>query len=127
MDFGFPNLFYEFPYDRLITRVHHNVKKTPPHQAGVPLYKKNKTVDMIQQSGNLKALANKVNPDDGYILEYEPRKMLFKTDSLGFRNNSNYNGQSFVLVGDSFIAGAANTQEHLLSSVLKNKHKENLI
>jgi hypothetical protein len=125
VDFGFPNLFYEFAYDRLITRIDYNVIKTPPHIPGTPIYKKNKTVDMIQPSGHLRALANKVNPDDGHVLEYEPRKIIFKTDSLGFRNNSNYNAQPFVLVGDSFIAGSANTQKHTLSSVLKDKYKVN--
>ncbi len=46
--------------------------------------------------------------------------MIFKTDSLGFRNDSDYRGQPFILVGDSFVAGSENTQEHTLSSVLKN-------
>ena len=123
VDFGFPNLFYEFPYDRLITRIDRNVKKTPPHTPGTPIYKKNKTIDMIQSAGHLRALANHVNPDDGHILKYESRKIIFKTDSLGFRNNSNYNVQPFVLVGDSFVGGTANTQNHTLSSVLKNKYK----
>ena len=123
VDFGFPNLFYEFAYDRLITRIESDVRKTPPYIPGTPIYKKNKTINMIQASGSLRRLANKVNPDDGHVLQYESRKIIFKTDSLGFRNNSNYNAQPFVLVGDSFIAGTGNTQKHTLSSVLKNKYK----
>jgi hypothetical protein len=32
---------------------------------------------------------------------YEPRDMIFKKDSLGFRNNSDYLSQSFILVTDT--------------------------
>jgi len=113
VDFGFPNFFHWSPYDRLISLT--------PGKA--PIYKKNKSVKMTQPFGNLRALANNYHPDDGHVLEYEPRDIAFKTDSLGFRNDSDYRGQPYILVGDSFVAGTANTQEHTLSSVLKNSYQ----
>jgi hypothetical protein len=35
----------------------------------------------------------------------EPRVVHFRTDSLGYRNDSDYHGQTNVLVGDSFVVG----------------------
>ena len=106
VDYGFPNFFYWRPYDRLITQ----------DSAGLPFYKKNSAMNMVQSYGDLKSYANYRD-----VLEYEPRDMIFKTDSLGFRNKSDYMNQPFVLVGDSFIAGTGITQEHTLSSILKSK------
>ena len=40
----------------------------------------------------------------------EPHEIAYVTDSLGFRNPADYRGQTFVLVGDSFLAGANDTQ-----------------
>ena len=108
VDYGFPNFFHWRPYERLITW----------DSAGSHLYKKNRTVDMVQSFGDLRGYANYRD-----ILEYEPRDMIFKTDSLGFRNNSDYLSQSFILVGDSFIAGSGITQKHTLSSVLKSRYQ----
>jgi len=108
VDYGFPNFFYWRPYERLITS----------DSAESPLYKKNRAVNMVQPFGDLRGYANYND-----ILEYEPRDMIFKTDSLGFRNNSDYLSQSFILVGDSFIAGTGVTQKHLLSSILKSRHQ----
>ncbi|MBK7677011.1 MAG: hypothetical protein IPJ27_20910 [Candidatus Accumulibacter sp.] len=34
----------------------------------------------------------------------EPHEITYVTDSLGFRNPADYRGQTFVLVGDSFLA-----------------------
>ena len=73
---------------------------------------------MIQSFGDLKGYANYRD-----VLEYEPRDMFFKTDSLGFRNNSDYTNQSFALVGDSFIAGTGVTQKHTLSSILRDEYQ----
>jgi hypothetical protein len=52
----------------------------------------------------------------------EPRVVDFYTDGLGFRNRRDYAGQSFVLFGDSFVVGTANTQDAILSEVLTRSH-----
>jgi len=48
----------------------------------------------------------------------EPRHMIFDTDSQGFRNERDYHGQRYVLVGDSFVAGNSNSQPDLLYAQL---------
>jgi hypothetical protein len=48
----------------------------------------------------------------------EPRYMRFDTDSQGFRNERDYHGQRYVLVGDSFVAGNSNSQPDLLYAQL---------
>jgi len=52
----------------------------------------------------------------------EPRRIQFHTDSDGFRNQHDYRGQRYVLVGDSFIAGSSNSQEDMLSAQLLQRH-----
>jgi hypothetical protein len=49
----------------------------------------------------------------------EPHDVVCRTDSDGFRNERDYAGQRYVLVGDSFVAGINNTQEDTLSSQLR--------
>jgi hypothetical protein len=44
----------------------------------------------------------------------EPRDVRFRSDSDGFRNDHDYAGEPWVLVGDSFVAGAGLSQEDLL-------------
>jgi len=52
----------------------------------------------------------------------EPHEITYLTDRLGFRNPSDYHGQKFVLVGDSFVAGANDTQSCLLTEWLRQDH-----
>lgn len=52
----------------------------------------------------------------------EPHEIAYVTDGLGFRNPADYHGQSFVLVGDSFLAGANDTQSCLISEQLRQNH-----
>ncbi len=52
----------------------------------------------------------------------EPRQVRFQTDSIGFRNDSDFENHTVLLVGDSFIAGSGNTQEDLLSTQLKRDY-----
>ncbi|MBL8415732.1 MAG: hypothetical protein JNM42_14940 [Propionivibrio sp.] len=52
----------------------------------------------------------------------EPHEIAYLTDSLGFRNPSDYHGQNLVLVGDSFVAGANDTQSCLISEWLRQSH-----
>lgn len=52
----------------------------------------------------------------------EPHEITYVTDSLGFRNPADYRGQTFVLVGDSFLAGANDTQSCLITEQLRQHH-----
>lgn len=52
----------------------------------------------------------------------EPHEIAYVTDSLGFRNPADYRGQNFVLVGDSFLAGANDTQSCLITEQLRQHH-----
>ena len=74
------------------------------------IYKSNVHLDMPVPHGDLRAMTTEDIA--------EPRYMQFHTDADGFRNERNYHGQRFVLVGDSFIAGVSNSQEDLLVSQL---------
>jgi hypothetical protein len=48
----------------------------------------------------------------------EPRDVTFRTDSEGFRNDSDYALEPWVLVGDSFVVGVGNTQSDILQARL---------
>ncbi len=52
----------------------------------------------------------------------EPRRIQFHTDADGFRNERDYHGQRYVLVGDSFTAGNSNSQEDMLVTQLARDH-----
>lgn len=52
----------------------------------------------------------------------EPRRIVFRTDGAGFRNERDYHGQRYVLVGDSFVAGTGNSHEQVLASQLRANH-----
>ena len=54
-----------------------------------------------------------------WLIWAEPRRVRYKTDSMGFRNDADYHNEPVLLVGDSFIAGSGNTQEDLLSAQLE--------
>jgi hypothetical protein len=83
---------------------------------GLPVYRSNASIKMIQRMGDLKALNVRVDGD------VEPREIEFKTDSLGFRNDADYHNQKYLLVGDSFVVGSGNTQKDMLSSQLRQKY-----
>lgn len=70
--------------------------------------------------GDLHALAVSTDVDP------EPREIVFKTDSFGFRNDDDYDGQPYVLVGDSFVVGAGTTQEETLVSQLRSRYAMDL-
>ena len=48
----------------------------------------------------------------------EPRDVAFHSDSDGFRNDRDYAGEPWVLVGDSFVLGVGTTQAESLQSCL---------
>ncbi|KJR40323.1 hypothetical protein MCHI_003748 [Candidatus Magnetoovum chiemensis] len=80
------------------------------------LYSKNARVEMNERRGDLFALSN------GSI-DIEPalRKIIFKTDSLGFRNNHDYAGdEKYILIGDSFVVGNGVSQQDMLSEQLRS-------
>ena len=52
----------------------------------------------------------------------EPRRVRFLTDGLGFRNQSDYEGHSFVLFGDSFGLGTGGTQGDTIPELLERDH-----
>ncbi len=83
---------------------------------GLPIYVSNARVKMRQPMGDLKALNTGTDGD------VEPREIEFNTDSLGFRNDADYHGQKYLVVGDSFVVGLGNTQQDMLSSQLRQKY-----
>jgi SGNH hydrolase-like domain, acetyltransferase AlgX len=80
-------------------------------------YKKNAHFEMEMPHGDLKALA--VNE----VVTPEPRKVIFHTDSLGFRNSNDYHGQKYLMVGDSFIVGSGTTQNEIITEQLLNEYE----
>ncbi len=84
-------------------------------ELGRKLYKKNADMIFNMPFGDIKAVGNLKD------IDLEPRKIRFKTDSLGFRNNGNYNGEKYVIVGDSFVAANGTDQVDIITTQLKNK------
>jgi hypothetical protein len=83
-------------------------------------YQPNIDADIRMPHGDLVAL----DPNFPFSL-YEPRRVTFKTDSLGYRNSSEYRDRSHVLVGDSFVVGNGISQEETLPEVLLKKYNFN--
>ena len=48
----------------------------------------------------------------------EPRDVVFHSDSAGFRNDHDYAGEPFVIIGDSFVVGLGTTQAEILQGRL---------
>lgn len=51
----------------------------------------------------------------------EPRRIRFRTDEAGFRNDAVPDRIDLLVLGDSFAAGASTTQERMFSSLLAGK------
>ncbi len=79
-------------------------------------YEKNIHFEMKMPHGDLKALA--VYED----VAPETRNVIFRTDSIGFRNSTDYHGQKYLLVGDSFVAGSGTTQDEIITQQLLIKY-----
>ncbi len=103
-----PNFVYYRPFEMLAMY---------DEGLGHMVFKKNTAVRVLMPYGDLVATSYKLKP-----IDQEPRKVLFKVDSYGFRNNKDYSGQKYILVGDSFVFGAGDSQEDILSSQLKDKY-----
>lgn len=74
------------------------------------IYQSNVHIEMVMPHGDLRSMTTEDIA--------EPRRMQFHTDADGFRNQRDYHGQRYVLVGDSFAAGNSNSQEDLLVTQL---------
>jgi hypothetical protein len=77
-------------------------------------YRPLSSVTMLQPFGNIHATTG--------VGILEPREIEFVTDSLGFRNRGDRQGERWVLVGDSFVAGDGNTQACTLNEILASRH-----
>ncbi len=76
-------------------------------------YRPNQRVEMEVPHGDLLA----IDPALSTTLA-APRREVFVTDSLGYRNSRDYGGTRLVLVGDSFLVGTETT----LVDTLKAEH-----
>jgi len=110
-EYGFPQLTYWPPFDRL--------KSTDEN--GLIYYKPNQNITVQLPYGQLKPWSR-----EDEIFDLRPRVVSVKTDSMGFRNSSDYNHEEFVLAGDSMIAGAGSSQDDILSSQLKSEFGVNV-
>ena len=90
-----------------------------PHEKWLnsKFYKKNIKDFMPKTYGDLYA---KMQEDERkkYLNIKQSRDIYFKTDEYGLRNNINVKNADFILVGDSFVVGNGNTQNHIPSEVL---------
>ncbi|MEZ5550326.1 MAG: hypothetical protein R3E82_05520 [Pseudomonadales bacterium] len=79
---------------------------------GRKTYSKNVDFEMDVPYGDLIALSKLTT------VPPKPRRVIFKTDSQGNRNEHDFHGQEYALVGDSFIAGSGLSQQHTITSQL---------
>lgn len=94
-------------------RPHEQLVEQNPDQ-GHRAYRKNALVDMQMPHGDLKAMT-------GADLA-QPRHVVFRTDSEGFRNDHDYVDGQYVLIGDSYIVGIVDTQQDMLSEQLQRDY-----
>ena len=94
-------------------RPHDLLKSRNPDFGDV--YKPNAQIAMRSSFGDIQAMTN--------VGIFEPHEFIYKTDGLGFRNPVDYHGQRYVLVGDSFIVGIADTQSCLVTEWLRREHR----
>lgn len=81
-----------------------------------PRYASNVDYRGLIPHGDLIVLAVEAKP------EPEPREVEFRTDEYGFRNRQAYQGEPYVAVGDSFIAGSGTTQRDIVTEQLRELH-----
>lgn len=101
-------LLYRSPHARLATF---------DYRLGYGRYHRQKQVEMFIPFGDMVSLDRRTAP-----VIAEPRRVRFKTDAVGFRNDAAYHNEPLLLVGDSFIAGSGNTQADLLSAQLERDY-----
>ena len=94
-------------------RPHELMKAEHPQLGGT--FRPNTQFNMAAQFGDIEAL------EKSGVRE-KPHDIAYQTDSLGFRNPAEYDRQSFVLLGDSFVAGANDTQSCLIGESLRKDY-----
>ena len=98
---GFDNAIYFRPDERLSTfDYRHNHR----------IFRPGARLDMRMPQGDLQSMTS--------IKIAEPRDVHYRIDSYGFRNDADYQGQKYLLVGDSFVVGTGNTQSDMISAQL---------
>jgi hypothetical protein len=111
IDYVFPQIvYYGEPGERLLFN----------DKDGLRIYKKNQDIQRYMPYGQLAGFS-----DQDQVFDIRSRDVSYRTDSLGFRNNLDYNKEKYILVGDSMIAGSGSSQENILSSQLKSKFNVN--
>ena len=103
--FGLDRAMYYRPHEQLAMQ---------DYAKGHRAYRPNAEIRMHVPHGDLQALT-------GATLA-QPREVLFRTDSEGFRNDTDYRAGEPVLLGDSFVVGMADSQEDNLSALLAEQH-----
>ena len=84
-------------------------------QHGHQTFKPNARASFTVPFGDLAAMR-------GADLGAGPREVDFATDSRGLRNDADYAGQAWLLLGDSFVVASATDQASTLSRQLKERH-----
>lgn len=95
----------------------HEMLATFDYRRGHGRYQPHRQVDMDMPFGDMVGLDRTTK--DAIA---QPRRVRFRTDSLGFRNDGDYAGEKVLLVGDSFIAGSGGDQADLLSAQLRRDY-----
>lgn len=94
-----------------------HVSAQPALDPPLPRYEPNAKLDFEMPFGDLVAV------DRGAPKAiFQPRKVHFRTDKYGLRNDADYSGQRILLVGDSFVAGTGSDQSLCMANVLAQKH-----
>lgn len=102
---GLDKAMYYRPHEQLVQQ---------DHARGHRAYRKNARIEMTAPHGDLKALTAADLA--------QPRKVVFQTDSAGFRNDRDYAAGDLVLIGDSFVVGMGDSQADTLSAQLRREH-----
>lgn len=104
--------FMEATYYREHEKLHKRVDR------GFKRYAPNQEVTIEAAHGDLVALGSR-HPEANEIRE--GRKLEFRADAHGYRDYANGAAPRSILVGDSFVVGNGNTQEHNLSFLLQEQ------
>lgn len=102
---GLDKAMYYRPHEQLVQQ---------NYAEGHRAYRKNARIEMAAPHGDLKALTAADLA--------QPRKVVFQTDSAGFRNDRDYAAGDLVLIGDSFVVGMGDSQADTLSAQLAREH-----
>lgn len=104
--FGILEIFVRMFSDDIFYREHEKWALKGKYRANVEDTLRVRFGDMIAMDPTLKEALS------------EPREMRFVTDSLGFRNEKDYSGEPYVLLGDSFTASTGITHAETITAQL---------